>query len=460
MENGYARAEASKLPGVGAYRESRSLTEALDNVLGATRRRWNKARGHVGPATVESADSAKLREAFHVFVEAADRLEGTYSSLRSRVEELSSQLALANGELTRQLQDKQSLAERQAALLAALPAGVLVVDTTGLVREANAVALELFGLDLVGKHWHIVKASFTSAGTPFEWLTNEGCPRRLNVQEVTDERGGRIVLLNDITEAHAARVLQERNERLATMGEMTARVAHQLRTPLATAMLYASQLERGDLTQAERAGLGDRILSRLRSLERVSREMLRFVRGERANEQSIEVSALLSEAAQVMEPLMAARGIAFVCEDHTAGAILLGDRRGLAAALLSLLENAAQATSQGGKVRICGMANSLHVRIQVSDSGSGIAHDVLPHLFEPFYSTRVDGTGLGLAIVKSVVEAHGGSIDVDSSEHTGTSFTITLPCSNEARPAAVSASACSRDGCAGAVDRPLNREAA
>lgn len=460
MENGYARAEASKLPGVGAYRESRSLTEALDNVLGATRRRWNKARGHVGPATVESADSAKLREAFHVFVEAADRLEGTYASLRSRVEELSDQLAHANGELTRQLQDKQSLVERQSALLAALPAGVLVVDTHGIVREANAVALELLGPDSVGEHWQSVKTSLTRAGTPFEWLTGEDSPRRLNVQDVLDERGERIVLLNDITAAHAARVMQERNERLATMGEMTARVAHQLRTPLATAMLYASQLERSDLTGAERAGLGDRILSRLRSLERVSREMLRFVRGEQAAEQTIEVSALLSEAAQVMEPLMAVRGIAFVCEDHTAGAILRGDRRGLAAALLSLLENAAQATNQGGKVRICAMANSLHVRIQVSDSGSGIADDALPHLFEPFYSTRVDGTGLGLAIVKSVVEAHGGSIDVDSSEHAGTSFTITLPCSTEARPVAALAPAHSLDGHQDVAARVLDREAA
>jgi len=460
MENGYARAGANKLPGVGAYRESRSLIEALDKVLAATRRRWNKAREQAAPGPVESVDSAKLREAFHVFIEAADRLEGTYSSLRSRVEELSDQLAQANGELTRQLQDKQSLVERQTALLAALPAGVLVVDMNGVVRAANAVALELLAPDLVGKHWQSVKSCLTRAGTPFEWLTSGARPRRLSVQDVLDECGERIVLLNDITQAHAARVIQERNERLATMGEMTARVAHQLRTPLATAMLYASQLERSDLTQAERAGLGDRIISRLRSLERVSREMLRFVRGERANEQSIEVSALLSEAAQVMEPLMAVRGIAFVCEDHTAGAILLGDRRGLAAALLSLLENAAQATNQGGKVRICGMANSLHVRIQVSDSGSGIAHDALPHLFEPFYSTRADGTGLGLAIVKSVVEAHGGRIDVDSSEHAGTSFTLTLPCSTEPRPVAASAPACPLDGHEDAAARVMDREAA
>ena len=199
-------------------------------------------------------------------------------------------------------------------------------------------------------------------------------------------------------------------------------------------MLYADRLERPGIGERERAEIGQRILARLRNLERVTREMLRFVSGERAPEQHIEVQSLLGEAADVMAPLMAARDIAFICEDHSDGAILLGDRRGLAAALLSLLENAAQATPQGGKVHIQGTANSAQIRIQVNDSGSGIAPDALPGVFEPFYSTRTDGTGLGLAIVKSVVEAHGGTIEVASTERTGTCFTLTLPRCRQAAP--------------------------
>ena len=128
---------------------------------------------------------------------------------------------------------------------------------------------------------------------------------------------------------------------------------------------------------------------------------------------------------------MAAKGISFVSEDCTGGAILHGDRRGLGAALLSLLENAAQATSQGGKVRLESMANSTQVRIRVSDSGRGIPARSLPRVFEPFYSTRSEGTGLGLAIVKSVVEAHGGSIALESAEQAGTCVTLLLPCARE-----------------------------
>jgi len=439
MKESYAQAGRVVLPTVEDHGEARGLMHALDGMLAAARRSWTSSRANVAASPTERMDGERLRDAFQTFTRAAAQLETTYVSLRARVDELSGELARANAELTCQLQDKQALVERQSALLAALPAGVLLIGADGRVREANAAAAALLGAEPVGRIWGEIAAALIPAGSKFEWTTTAEPPRRINLQhQAIDASGERIVLMHDVTEAYAARVVQERNERLAAMGEMAARMAHQLRTPLSTAMLYAGQLERSDLTAADRAGLGGKIMARLRSLERVSREMLRFVRGEPAADQTVEVSALLSEAAQVMEPLMAARGIRFVCEDHTAGVVLHGDRRGLNAALLSLLENAAQATEQGGKVRIAAMANSVRVRIRVSDTGAGIAPHALPHLFEPFYSTRTEGTGLGLAIVKSVVEAHGGSIEVVSSGEAGTSFTVTLPCSTEPRSSVAS----------------------
>jgi two-component system sensor histidine kinase FlrB len=363
--------------------------------------------------------------------------------LRSQVEQLSAQLAQAHGQLEVQLREKQALAERQAALLAALPAGVLVVGRDGAVAEANPAARRILGDDVVGRSWQSARGErLARVAHGHEWLTPGESPRRIDLEEQSvGSEHGRIVLLHDVTEAHTARERLGRNERLAAMGQMAARFAHQLRTPLATAMLYADRLERGVIGDTERADIGRRILARLRNLERVTREMLRFVSGERAPDRAIEVGSLLVEAAEVMGPLMSARGIAFTSEDLSGGASVHGDPRGLGAALLSLLENAAQSTPQGGKVRIDGMANSARVCIRVSDSGSGIAPDALPKLFEPFYSTRSDGTGLGLAIVKSVVEAHGGSIEVASSAQTGTCFTLTFPCSRHERSALAAAAA-------------------
>jgi two-component system sensor histidine kinase FlrB len=377
---------------------------------------------------MQAHDRAQLQEAFRVFTDAAERLEATYGCLRAHAEELSRQLARTDAELTRELQHKQALVERQRALLEALPAGVVVVDADDCVREANEAATRLLGASPVGRTWREVAATLMAAGAVHEWIVPGGAGRRIDLQEkMVDASGERIVVLYDITEAHAARVDQARNERLTSMGEMAARLAHQLRTPLSTAMLYAAQLERADLTLADRTHLSDKILARLRALERVTRDMLRFVRGEQASGQQVDLGTLLGEAAHVVQPLMASRGIGFACEDHTAGISLHGDRHGLTAALLSLLENAAQATPQGGKVRICAIANSVHVRVQVVDSGGGIPAHALPRVFEPFFSTRPEGTGLGLAIVKSVIEAHGGVIEVASSPEAGTSFTLTLP---------------------------------
>lgn len=446
MENGMAQAAPGALPASNSMREMRGLTDAFGIFAGVARRGWTKARPQVSAGSEERRDAERLRDAFHTFEGAANRLESSYALLRDRVEELTAQLAHAHGELERELREKQALAERQAALLSALPAGVVVIDAEGNVREANPAAQKLLGESLVGRSWQRARERLTPADSAFEWLTPGDAPRRIDLEEQSmGSSRGRIVLLHDVTEAHAARERLQRNERLAAMGQMAARFAHQLRTPLATAMLYADRLERGAIGEKDRADIGSRILARLRNLERVTREMLRFVSGERAPDKTIAVGSLLAEAAEVMTPLMAVRGIAFTCADHTGGAILHGDPRGLSAALLSLLENAAQATPQGGKVQVEAMANSTRVRIRVSDSGNGIEPDALPRLFEPFYSTRTDGTGLGLAIVKSVVEAHGGTIEVASAQNAGTSFTLILPCSREV---------------AAAVVNPLQREAA
>lgn len=435
-----AQASPGTLPGLSPARGARGLAGAFGRVADATCRGWRKVRPRVAAGGEGRGDAACLRDAFHVFEGAAHRLESSYALLRDRVEDLTAQLAHAHGELERELREKHALAERQAALLAALPAGVVVIDGEDKVRDANPAAERLLGGSLIGRSWQRTRERLTPVDGAFEWLTPGDTPRRIGLEEqgLASSRG-RIVLLHDVTEAHAARERLQRHERLAAMGQMAARFAHQLRTPLATAMLYADRLEHGAIADKERADVGGRILARLRNLERVTREMLRFVSGERAPDRAVAVGALLAETAEVMTPLMAVRGIAFTCEDRTGGAILHGDPRGLSAALLSLLENAAQATPQGGKVQVEAMANSMRVRIRVSDSGKGIDPGTREHLFEPFYSTRSDGTGLGLAIVKSVVEAHGGSIEVDSVPDAGTCFTLILPCSRAAPAAAANA---------------------
>lgn len=234
-------------------------------------------------------------------------------------------------------------------------------------------------------------------------------------------------LRRQFAEKEALRESMQRGERLAAMGQMAARLAHQLRTPLATALLYAAQLGEPALPAAERARFAGKTVDRLHHLERLIEDMLLFVRGASAGCEPVAVGELLREAFQTMEPQALARGLLFELSDESSGCTLRLDRQALVGALLSLLENAVQASAEGGRIRLAATVADAELVFCVSDTGVGIAAEAQARLFEPFFTTRSGGTGLGLAIVRAVTEAHGGSIAARSAPGEGSEFLLRLP---------------------------------
>jgi two-component system sensor histidine kinase FlrB len=375
----------------------------------------------------------ELEQAFTLFNEASAQLAAAYQDLQSQVERLTVELAVANGELRRQYEEKEALSARLALLLDALPGGVIVLDAQGWVIEANPAARRLLGDALPGQPWAEIEAvRLAPAGTPGEWRVRDAGgavqDRWASVSaSQLDPSGGRILLLSDVTEARRLQQQLERHKRLSAMGEMAAALAHQLRTPLATALLYAGNLTRAHLPEPERVRFAERALVRLKDLERMIQDMLTFVRGVPAAQESIPVGALLHELAQILEPQMAREGVRLELLANAQDACVRGNRKALAGALFNLLDNARQACAGGGSVRLEGQLEAGAVVVRVIDSGAGIAREVHERLFEPFFTTRAEGTGLGLAIVRSVVEAHGGDVEVSSAPGQGAAFTVRLP---------------------------------
>jgi two-component system sensor histidine kinase FlrB len=361
--------------------------------------------------SLESAqrlDAAQLAEAFALFSRASEELSTAYNALQGQVLQLT---------------------ERLTVLMGALPAGVVVLDREGRVAELNRAAESLLGHELAGKSWDDVADCFSVSDTPGEFdLGHDTAARRVSVSETPLESGeGRIILLHDVTDTHRMRQQAERNERLAAMGEMVAGLAHQLRTPLAAALLYTGNLRNPDLVAADRTRVADRALERLRYLERLIRDMLLFARGDSLGRQRFGVCELAIELVHTLEPIARARQINFSAVCECGDLTLLGDRKALGGALTNLVENALQATEANGSVALTAIEADGNVVFRIRDSGRGIDVAQQARLFEPFFTTRAEGTGLGLAIARGVARGHGGDITVESTPGDGSVFTLALP---------------------------------
>lgn len=373
----------------------------------------------------------ELQRAFDVFNQVSLELTQAYEGLQARVESLTAELAVANGELRRQYQEKQALSERLSLLLNALPAGVVVLDSAATVSEANPVASQMLGAAIIGSDWPTLALSKLAAtDSPDEWQL---AAQRVSIAESPlDSAGGRLLLIHDITVAHELKANLERNQRLAAMGEMAASLAHQLRTPLATALLYSSNLTQPELSDAARRRFAGKASEQLKRLERLIQDVLLFARGESIGRDVITLASLIADSAQVIEPLCREKGIRFNVSSEVGDSIITGSRKALGGALLNLLENAVQAcegrTEGSAEVRLSAVIDARHLRVSVRDTGGGIAPDTQARIFEPFFTTRGQGTGLGLAIALGVVRAHGGTIEVSSMPGEGSEFVVLLPC--------------------------------
>lgn len=229
-------------------------------------------------------------------------------------------------------------------------------------------------------------------------------------------------------ETQRLREQAERNARLAAMGEMAAQLAHQLRTPLAAALLYAGNLETPGLSEASRIAIAGKTVERLKHLERLIQDMLLFARGEVLGRETFGIADLIGELAHTFEPLAHSRGVVLTVNAPPPELTLTGNRKALAGALTNLLENALHAVAgrPDGKIAVAVEAGDERITFTVTDNGRGMPPEVVARLFEPFFTTRADGTGLGLAIARGVARAHGGGIEVDSAPGQGSTFLLAV----------------------------------
>jgi signal transduction histidine kinase len=246
-----------------------------------------------------------------------------------------------------------------------------------------------------------------------------------------EDFAGQLALVLDGTELLARALAVERAlahaEKLAAIGELAARVAHEIRNPVTAARSLAQQLAREATSPFhEEHAL---ILTELERVEHQVAALLRFARREHFEFESVDLPELARATLDAFRSRLEAAHIdvSFASSDHV---MARADREKMRQVLVNVLENAIDAlASSDGERRLGVRVGSVNgsATLRVTDTGPGVPADALPHLFEPFFSLKATGTGLGLAIAKRTVDAHGGRIEIGSAAGAGTSVQIELP---------------------------------
>jgi signal transduction histidine kinase len=251
--------------------------------------------------------------------------------------------------------------------------------------------------------------------------------------------------LHGTFDQHDERVLQAlaaqaaiaiENTRLFKQSDLIAEMVHELRTPLSALSAAVHLLQRAELEEEQRRKIGQTIHGEVQRLNEMTTNFLELSRLEsgrsRFDREPIYLEGLVRECIEILRIQAEAEHITLETDIDRGVPTVSGDRGQLKRLLLNLMTNAIKYNDSGGWVRVSIHTSDGMLRMTVEDNGRGIPPDSLPHLFDRFYrvpeqEARTAGTGLGLAIARRIVQAHGGTIEVESVIGSGTKFIVLLP---------------------------------
>lgn len=373
-----------------------------------------------------------------------------FNTMASRIDELVRSLAAERDRLDDQVRSRTRDLEHERSFLAAViqnsAAGILAVDPGGAITLANATAIRLLGLnpDPQGQPFAQVCAGWsdtaqqTTTGLTLrrEFVVGEHT-LALTVQALAPGAGF-VIMLRDVTEER--RLQDERREldrqmfqmdKMATLGELAMGLAHEIGNPLAGMKAVAQSLQQHrDMQPAPRTVLA-RLESEVDRLSAFLQSFHGFAAPQACQPQPCVLGEVLQDVLFWMRKEARSQEVRIALEGVDDAPPLWADPHQIKQLLLNLFINAAHAMPAGGTLTIAARAEPGALRIDIRDTGAGIAADVLPRIFEPFYTTRREGSGVGLAVVRKIVEEHGARITVASEVGLGTCFTLFWPTPHE-----------------------------
>lgn len=422
-----------------------------------------------------------LNKAFSSFNAASASLVKYYRGLEERIKELDIELEEKNRALISSLLERDEIKNYLGSILQSINVGVVMMDLKGKItifnkaaegitgykigdvirRRINDIFVSLLQSDCLTKsrvgllHTGIEEETGYSAKTFYKkfgqhqseisWTRRDGerLVLSLLLSDVTDFQGkqiGSVLLINDITEVRRFREQAERNSRLTAMGEMSVRIAHDLRNPLGSIELFASILKKELNGDKDKVDLLDHISLGIKSMDRLISNLLFFTRPQKPLFKKTDINKVVEDSILFSSHLINGNNIEVDKKLLPEGMEIYCDEELIKQVFLNMILNAVQAMPEGGilSIDLERRQEKGGIRISITDTGIGIRREYIEKIFDPFFTTRERGTGLGLAIVHNIVQAHDGTIEVESYPNKGSRFTIRIPINRKQKSMEVS----------------------
>ena len=354
-------------------------------------------------------------------------------SVNSSNNVLTTELMLNRHKQNQQFEHASRLAGRLTRLLEVLPGGVVVLDAEGAIQQSNSVAIDLLGEPLEGEKWsQVIQRAFSPQEHDGHNVSlKDGRLLHISTNPL-DGEPGQIVLLQDVTETHKLQQKISHLQRLSAIGEMAARLAHQIRTPLSSALLFLAPLLKEETDAKLKQRFATRLHESISHMEQLVKDMLAYSRGDMTVSSPVAVNELLIAVEQQFNAHPESKIFQLEIQNNVENGYVYGCKEALTSAINNLVSNARQACEIEGELTI--FVESVDdedgaecIEIGVEDNGIGIAEEEQDKVLTPFFTTRSSGTGLGLAVVQSIVKAHKGELWFESELGEGSTFCVRLP---------------------------------
>ncbi len=411
----------------------------------------------------------ELNLAFGKFKQSSQKLADLYGHLRKRVELVDKEMEEKNKELRDKVDELNRTTQYVNSILESMHSGVVAIDLEGKVTTINKAGLEILGIErdkVLKRSCEEVMASANGSGS----LLNIAVNNKLNLisrkREVVGpgnkkiwvessvsllkENDGSVIgaveVFKDLSEIKMLENRLEEADNLASIGEMTASIAHEIRNPLNGIKGFASLLDGGFNHKDPRKRFVNHIVKGVDNLNNMVTDLLMLAKPIKPDVKVHDVMEIMDEVISIArEDLrMSGNSIDISTDYEMRSAFLNCDRIMLYQVFFNLLKNSFQAISGSGSVLVKihsrfndnAMSCGSDIEISIADNGVGINEESLARIFEPFYTTKSNGTGLGLSLVQKIIKMHKGQIELESTLGNGTTFRLLFP---EVKEASLSA---------------------